>query len=115
MRSLLSISLFVAVLGLAAAQDGPLQLDGKYEVIEVVSEGLASPEAKKEISAVIIKDGTLTIKLTKKDEVMKFKLHPSKKPAEIDFTNPREKGPPLPGIYQMKETNRGLELTIAIM
>ena len=48
-------------------------------------------------------------------EVMKFKLDTTKKPAEIDFTNPREKGPPLPGIYQTKETNRGLELTIAVM
>ena len=65
-----------------------------------------------EVEAVVIKGGEITIKLAKRDETAKFTLDPSQKPAHIDIM-PKGEDEKVPGIYETKETDKGLELTIA--
>jgi len=72
--------------------------------------GKADDKKKDEVTAFVIKDGEITIKSGKKEETAKFTLDPSKKPAHIDIMPGDEK---VPGIYETKETDKGLELTIA--
>ncbi len=108
----------VAILALAAfaagaaddAKDAAKKLEGTYEVTEFLVGG--KPDGKKdEVKSFEIKDGELTIKLEKtKNETAKFTLDPSKKPAHIDVMPGGEK---VPGIYEVKETDKGTELTIA--
>ncbi len=91
-------------------KDAAKKLEGTYEVLDLIADG--KPDKKKDdVMSVVIKDGEIIIKLGKRDESAKFTLDPSKKPAHIDI-NPKgdEK---LAGIYELKETDKGTELTIA--
>lgn len=115
MRRLLTAVAFLTLAALTARADGDApkdaskKLEGTYEVLDVLVGG--KPDKKKdEVSAFVIKDGELTIKTARKDETAKFTLDPSKKPAHIDI-EPGNKT--VPGIYEAKETDKGLELTIA--
>lgn len=114
---LLSVVLFAAILfPLASGADeesdkAAKKLEGTYTVIEGIRSGKPEPKAK-EIEAVIIKDGMMTIKGGKKEESVKITLDPSKKPAHIDIVPPRGKKN-VQGIYEEKETDKGLQLTIA--
>ncbi|MBY0458270.1 MAG: TIGR03067 domain-containing protein [Gemmataceae bacterium] len=97
-------------------KDGPKEaakkLEGTYEVLEVLVDG--KPDKKKdEVTAFEIKGDELVVKTPDRDESATFTLDPSKKPAHIDIT-PKKGGPKtVPGIYEVKETDKGLELTIA--
>ncbi|VTR91432.1 unnamed protein product [Gemmata massiliana] len=106
----------VAVLALAGftaradEKDAAKRLEGTYEVVEVLVAG--KPDAKKdEVKSFEIKDGELIIKLDKRNETAKFTLDPSKKPGHIDLTSKNDMK--IEGIYEAKETDKGLELTIA--
>jgi uncharacterized protein (TIGR03067 family) len=90
--------------------DAAKKLNGTYEVIELVVGGEPVPgyENSKKMA---IKDGTLKLVIGGEEaEPSTFILDPSKKPAHIDISNGTEEGP---GIYAVKETADGLELTIA--
>jgi uncharacterized protein (TIGR03067 family) len=103
----------VLAAGPVAAGDKPAaKIDGTYEVVEILADGKPSPKAK-EVTSVEIKDGVISINgAGKKEEGAKFKLDPAKTPAEIDITPLNEKEL-VAGIYQTKETDKGLELNIA--
>jgi len=93
----------------ADPKEAAKKLEGTYEVVEVTIGGKPDPK-KDEVKSVEIKDGQIIIK-TKKDDPAKFTLDPSKKPGHIDISpGGNEK---LPGIYEVKETDKGTELTIA--
>lgn len=115
MRLLTAVALLaLAALTARADEDAPVdaakKLEGTYEVLEVLVRGKPDPDKKDEVSAFVIKNGELIIKLAKRDETAKFTLDPSKKPAHIDIMPGNET---VPGIYEVKETDKGLELTIA--
>ena len=108
----------LAVVGLvgpiARTEDKPAdaakKLEGTYTVVEILVDGKASKKAD-EITSVEIKDGLMNIKGVKAQEA-KFTLDPSKMPMEIVLkTKPDE--PTAFGIYRTKESDKGLELTIA--
>lgn len=113
---LLAALAFVTCAALAArADDAPKdaakKLEGVYEMVAAVRGG--QPEKDKDgVKEVVIKDGEILIRTDKRDEVAKFSLDPSKKPAHIDLAPPN--GAVL-GIYETKETDKGLELTIAFV
>jgi uncharacterized protein (TIGR03067 family) len=115
MRRLTGAVLFVAVavpVAAGAQDEGAKEakkLEGTYQLIEILVGGKPSEKAK-EVTAVVIKDGTITVKAGDKEEPAKFTLDPSKKPGHIEITAPNRT---IPGIYEAKETDKGLELTIA--
>jgi uncharacterized protein (TIGR03067 family) len=117
MRWILGFALTAALGGLATSEDKPAdaakKLEGTYTVVELLVAGKPSPKAD-EIKTVEIKDGVISIKSDKKNEDAKFTLDPSKKPMEIDL-KPGTDNPTVMGIYQTKETDKGLELTIAFV
>lgn len=92
------------------AADAAKKLEGTYTVVEMITEG--KPDKKKdEVESIVIKDGEIIIKSGKRDQSAKFTLDPSKKPGHIDVT-PKGDDKVL-GIYEVKETDKGTELTIA--
>src|SRR5262245_8156084 len=111
---LLCAVLFLAASGTVIAADDAKEaakkLEGTYEVVELITEGKPDPK-KDDVQSVVIKDGEITIKTGKRDESAKFTLDPSKKPAHIDIMPGGDEK--VLGIYQTKETDKGLELTIA--
>ena len=112
MRLLTTAALFFALAGWTAAADEPKdaakKLEGTYEVIDVLVAGKPDP-MKNELKSVVIKDGEIIIK-AKREEPAKFTLDPSKTPAHIDISP--EAGLTMPGVYEVKETDKGTELTI---
>lgn len=114
MRTLTAVAfLTLAALTARAADekaDAAKKLEGTYEMVAVVSDGKPDPK-KDEVKSVEIKDGEIIIK-ARKDEPAKFALDPSKKPGHFDVTPGG--GKTIPGIYEAKETDKGLELTIAL-
>jgi uncharacterized protein (TIGR03067 family) len=110
----MGLTLAIAIGGLATAEDKPAdaakKLEGTYTVVEFLTNGKPSPKTA-EIKTVEIKDGVISINLDKKSEDANFTLDPSKKPMEIDLK--KKNGGTVLGIYQTKETDKGLELTIA--
>src|SRR5437899_11614291 len=109
MRRLTAAVLFLAIVCTAGrAQDDAAKaakkLEGTYSVVEATRGGKPEPKAA-DVKAFVIKDGKITIEAKDKDMKAKFKLDPSKTPAEIDIT-PEEggKGETIPGLYQTKET-----------
>jgi len=116
MRPLVAITV-LALVGLpAGAADDPKdvakKLEGTYDVIDVLHDGKPEPK-KDEIESFLIKGDEIIIKgKGGKDEgPVRFTLGPSKKPAHIDIVPKGDK--PVRGIYLTKETDKGLELTIA--
>lgn len=117
MRLLTAVA-FLALAALAtraeddAPKDAAKKLEGTYELVELTAGG--KPDGKKdEVQSFVIKDGELIIKLAQRDETAKFTLDPSKKPAHIDIMPGNGGNETVPGIYEVKETDKGLELTIA--
>lgn len=96
--------------------DAAKKLEGTYEVVSVLIEGKVDDKKKDEVSSFTFKDGEITIKMTRngkeRDEKAKFTLDPSKKPAHIDIS-PGTGDQKVPGIYETKDTDKGLELTVA--
>ena len=87
------------------------KLEGKYEVLEAIRAGKPEPKAA-DIKSFTIKDGEIVIDDGQREEKATFKLDPSKKPTEIDLSPPG-KDKVVKGIYQIEETDKGLELTLA--
>ena len=74
--------------------------------------GKPDDEKKARIKEFTIKDGTITIKEAgEKVEKAKFTVDPAKKPGHFDFTPGKD--PTIMAIYDAKETDKGLELTLA--
>jgi uncharacterized protein (TIGR03067 family) len=90
------------------------KLEGTYEVVSVMFGGKVDDEKKNEVEAFVIKDGVLTIKMKggEKDETAKFTVDPSKKPAHIDIAPEKGKDKKVLGIYETKDTDKGMELTL---
>jgi uncharacterized protein (TIGR03067 family) len=98
------------------AKEAAKKLEGTYEVLEVIVGGKQDNSKKDEVESFVIKDGELTIKIAKgnREEIAKFTLDPSKKPGHINLMPKRnDKDESVAGIYQVKETDKGTELTIA--
>jgi len=116
MRRFAAAALFLALVLPAARgddkDDAVKKLDGTYQVVSVLVGGKADDSKKDEVKSFVIKDGSITIKLDKRDEVANFTLDSSKKPAHLNLT-PKDGKETLKGIYETKETDKGLELTIA--
>jgi RNA polymerase sigma factor (sigma-70 family) len=108
------------------------ELDGSYTVIEAIEAGKKKPgqstyAARLRKCQVIIKEGILSFVLGDPDVDghrgdWKFTLDPSKKPGRIDLKPLPPEGSEwadpsltLRGIYRVKKTDQGLELTIAWM
>jgi uncharacterized protein (TIGR03067 family) len=92
--------------------DAAKKLEGKYEVVSVTIAGKPDDSKKDEVTSFEIKDKVLVIKVKDRDESAKFTLDPSKKPAHIDIT-PKDDNETVKGLYATKETDKGLELTLA--
>jgi len=84
-------------------------------MVEATKAGKPEPKAA-DVKSFTIKDGKITIVVKDgKDHVAKFTVDPSKKPAEMEIAP--EDGPAefaMKAIYMTKETDKGLELTIAL-
>jgi uncharacterized protein (TIGR03067 family) len=94
--------------------DAAKKLEGPYEVVAVLVAGKADDSKKDEVTSFEIKDKTLVIKVKERDESAKFTLDPSKKPAHIDIMPKGGGGDEVvKGIYMTKDTDKGLELTLA--
>jgi uncharacterized protein (TIGR03067 family) len=95
--------------------DAAKKLEGPYEVVAVLVAGKADDGKKDEVKSFEIKDKTLVIKVKEdRDESAKFTLDPGQKPAHIDITPKNDGvGEVVKGIYMTKDTDKGLELTIA--
>jgi uncharacterized protein (TIGR03067 family) len=112
-------ALMLAATWSAAADDDAAKaakkIEGTYEVQSATRGGKPDPKGDG-VKAFVIKDGKITIQIKDADKEMvaTFKLDPSKKPAEIDLV-PEDAGGnvTIKGIYQTKDTDKGLELTIA--
>ncbi len=117
MRQLLGVAIFLAVaLPLIAdeKEDATKKLNGTYEVTAILIEGKPDNEKKDKVT-LIFKDGTIQVKEgDKTEEDAKFTVDPSKKPAQIDITPDKGLKDTILGIYELKETDKGAELTIAI-
>lgn len=120
MNKLIAMSavLALAIPATRAADDDAAKaakkLEGKYEVVSATRGGKPDEHAK-DVESFTIKDGKIIIALKGgKDMTAKMTLDPSKKPAHIDIT-PEENGKDetLKGIYESKDTDKGLELNIA--
>jgi uncharacterized protein (TIGR03067 family) len=95
--------------------DAAKKLNGTYEVLDFLTGGKSDDKKKDAKITVTIKDGTIEIKEGDKEraETAKFTLDPSKKPAHIDIMPGRGSDKSVPGIYEVKETDKGTELNIA--
>jgi uncharacterized protein (TIGR03067 family) len=113
MRLLMTLALLALPAWVRAADDdaktAAKKLEGTYEVVAIIIGGKPDPK-KDDVKAVEIKDGQIIVK-GKDTDTAPFALDPSKKPGHIDITPKGEK--PVPGIYEVKETDTGTELTIA--
>jgi uncharacterized protein (TIGR03067 family) len=115
MRRLTAVALFVAMTCAAGrAQDdakaAAKKLEGTYEVVSISAGGKADDKKRDEIKSFVIKDGMITV-TSRREETAKFTVDPSKKPAHIDIDPGKDRT--VQGIYEAKETAKGLELTIA--
>ena len=116
MRLLSATAFLVLSAWAAGAADDPKDaakaLEGAYEVLDVTIGGKPDPK-KDAIKSVEIKGGEFVIKVGTRDDPAKFALDTSKKPAHIDLT-PGDTKEKVPGIYEVKETDKGTELTVAL-
>ena len=114
-KLLLACALVALIVPLTRADekdDAAKKLEGTYEVVMVQVAGKPSDEKKNEIKHFEIKDRKLIVKVKERDESARFSLDPSKKPPHIDIS-PANENEVVKGIYTTKETDKGLELTIA--
>lgn len=116
MRRLTAAALFLALALPTAradekADEAAKKLEGTYEVLSLTVGGKADDKKKDDVQAFVFKDGEIIIKTGKRDEKAKFTVDPSKKPAHMDIMPGKDET--VPGIYETKDTDKGLELTIA--
>ena len=114
MRRLTAAVVFLALaLPVAAAddKDDAKKLNGTYAILEVIVDGKPDDKKKDEVESCAIKDGTVKFKTKNREEKATFKVDAGKKPAHIDITPKSDKV--VQGIYEAKDTDKGLELTVA--
>ncbi|MCS6866142.1 MAG: TIGR03067 domain-containing protein [Gemmataceae bacterium] len=120
LRGIAGAILVAGMAGMAPAapdpHDAAKQLEGQYEVVQILING--QPDKKRdEVESFVIKDGEMRVRIKNRtgSEDALFVLDPSKKPSHIDI-RPKDAGAKetkILGIYQVKETDDGTELTIA--
>ena len=114
MRKFVAAAAFVALaIPVAAADEAAAKkLNGSYQVLSLTVGGKPDNEKKDRVSEFTIKDGTIEIKEGGgKADTAKFTVDPTKKPAHIDLSPGGKEV--MMGIYEAKETDKGLELTLA--
>jgi uncharacterized protein (TIGR03067 family) len=120
MRPILASAIFLALAFPLLAdekEDAVKKLNGTYEVVSVIIDGKPDTPDKDDKMTFVFKDGTMTIKagdMERQNDKAKFTLDPSKKPAQIDFTPEKNDKGTFMGIYQLKETDKGTELSMAL-
>ena len=120
MQKLIAMAAFLALAipATRAADDDAAKaakkLEGVYEVVSATRGGKPDEDAK-DVESFTIKDGKIVIKIKDagKDMIAKFTLDPSKKPAHIDLAH-EVADKTIKGIYEAKDTDKGLELSIAL-
>lgn len=106
------LAVVTPVVAADARDDAARKLNGTYQVLSVVIDGKPDNQKRDSVSSFTIKDGTFTItEGNKVADTAKFTVDPSQKPPHIDIL-PGRQGKVL-GIYELKETDSGTELTIA--
>jgi uncharacterized protein (TIGR03067 family) len=90
------------------------KLEGTYDLVSVIIGGKPDEKKKNSVGAVVIKDGEIILKMEgKRDDNAKFTVDPSKKPAHIDIMPEKGEEKKVLGIYETKDTDKGMELNIA--
>jgi len=119
MHKSIAVAAFLALaLPVASAADNDAaktakKIEGTYTVVSATRGGKPDEHAK-DVESFTIKDGKITIAMKGgKDMTAKFTLDPSKKPAQIDLMPEDSKDETIKGIYETKDTDKGLELNIA--
>lgn len=122
MRTLIAAAGLLLVTGWTAgggadddAAKAAKKLEGTYEVVTATLGGKPARNAAN-VKSIVIKDGEIVTDYGNRGvRKAKFTVDPSKKPAEIDMrkANAKEADAVGKGIYQTKDTDKGLELTIA--
>lgn len=98
------------------AKEAAKKLEGRYEVVQILVNG--QPDKKRdEVESFVIQNGEMRVQIKNRNrsEDAVFVLDPSQKPAHIDI-RPKDDGAKeikILGIYEVKETDEGTELTIA--
>jgi uncharacterized protein (TIGR03067 family) len=92
--------------------DAIKKLQGVYKVVAVIVNGKPDNRKKDEVKHFEIKGNEIALKVKERDESATFKIDAAKKPAHFDIT-PKNETETMKGIYMTKETDDGLELTIA--
>jgi uncharacterized protein (TIGR03067 family) len=117
MRLKALVGLMIAGLLLAAdAKDDAAKemkkLEGTWKVVAAEASGTKVPDDKLKDAVVIIKGDKLTLgdKGDKGAKDLVFKIDPSKKPKQIDLTDPKDKDKTALGIYSLE----GDELKLCI-
>jgi uncharacterized protein (TIGR03067 family) len=88
------------------------KLNGSYQVLLLTVGGKPDDKKKDRVSEFVIRDGTIEIKESSgKADTARFTVDPTKKPAHIDLSPGGDEK--MMGIYEAKETDKGLELTLA--
>ena len=112
-----AVAFLALVVPVAAADEAAAKkLNGSYEVLSITVAGKPEKMNKDRVSEWVIKDGTIEMKEGgKKVDGSKFTVDPTQKPAHFDLLEggTRKKG--MMGIYEAKETDKGLELTLAFL
>jgi uncharacterized protein (TIGR03067 family) len=90
------------------------KLNGTYSVISVLKDGKPVND-KKDTVTFTIENGTLSVKEGEKqiDRPSNFSIEPTKQPAHINVRPDIDPDERVLGIYELKETEKGMELTIA--
>lgn len=116
MRTFVAAAVFGLTVSVAPAddkEDAARKLNGSYQILSLTVGGKPDDRKKDRVSEFSIKDGTLAIaEKGEKPDAARFTVDPTQKPAHIDIMAGRGEKK-LPGIYEVTETDRGLELTIA--
>lgn len=93
----------------AIAQEKPPELEGSYELKELVENGRASDE-KGQTSTITFKDGVMTVKLMMREDQAKYTVDMSKPPFQIDLKPATGEAKTTLGIWKVE---RG-ELTLVL-
>jgi uncharacterized protein (TIGR03067 family) len=114
MKKFVAAAVFIAlVIPVAVADEAAAKkLNGSYQVLSLTVGGKPDDKKKDRVSEFLIKDGTIEIKEgSGKADTAKFTVDATKKPAHIDLSPGGNEN--MKGIYETKETDKGLELTLA--
>ena len=114
MKKFIVAAAFVALaIPVAAADEAAAKkLNGSYQVLSLTSGGKPDDQKKDRVSEFTIKDGTVVIREAgEKADTATFTVDPKEKPAHFDIIAGGDEK--MLGIYEAKETDKGLELTIA--